>query len=237
MPHPLFNILMVVTSHAALGTSGHPTGVWFEELTTPYYIFRDAGATVDIASIAGGKIPVDPRSIHNDDKDPESVKRFLKDQRAVSDLDHSRRITGISVDGYDAVFIPGGHGVMWDMPNNTPLQSLILRAWSDGKVVASVCHGPASLTGLRNPDGTAFVKGRKISAFTDSEEEAAGLTATVPFLLESRLREEGAVFEKGADFKPYMVRDGRLITGQNPQSSALVAQEVLSVLAEGRGAR
>ncbi|GBR37110.1 ThiJ/PfpI domain-containing protein [Neoasaia chiangmaiensis NBRC 101099] len=234
MPHPLLKILMVVTSHAALGASGHQTGVWFEELTTPYYVFRDAGAQVDIASIEGGKIPVDPRSIQHSDKDPESVQRFLKDRPAMDDLEHSRKITSVSVDGYDAVFIPGGHGVMWDMPNSTPLQSLILRAWSDGKVVASVCHGPASLTGVHNPDGTAFVKGKKISAFTDSEEEAAGLTKTVPFLLETRLRDEGAIYEKGENFKPFMVRDGRLVTGQNPQSSALVAQEVLSVLTEGK---
>jgi len=233
MPHSLLKILMIVTSHATLGTSGHQTGVWFEELTTPYYVFRDAGAEVDIVSMQGGKIPVDPRSVQHNDHDPKSVQRFLKDRPAMNDLEHSHKITGVSVDGYDAIFIPGGHGVMWDMPNSTPLQNLILTAWSSGKVVASVCHGPASLTGIRNPDGSTFVKGKKISAFTDSEEDAAGLKKTVPFLLETRLRDEGAIYEKGENFKPFMVRDGRLLTGQNPQSSALVAQEVLLVLTEG----
>lgn len=232
MPHALLKVLMIVTSHAALGSSGQPTGVWFEELTTPYYVFRDAGARVDIASIEGGRIPVDPRSVHHDDTDPPSVRRFLKDSAAMRELEHSRNVQDVAADGYDAIFIPGGHGVMWDMPNSTPLQGLILRAWSEGKVVASVCHGPASLTGVRYPDGTPFVRGKKISAFTDSEEDAAGSTETVPFLLETKLRQEGAIFEKGPDFQPYVVRDGLLVTGQNPQSSERVAKEVLVVLGE-----
>lgn len=225
-------ILLVLTSQATMGDDPRPTGVWFEELSTPYYAFVDAGAEVDIASIAGGKIPVDPHSIEADGKNPPSVERFLKDKAAMTKLEGSYKIDGISAAGYSAVFLPGGHGTMWDLPKSDKLANLLSAAWADGKVVAAVCHGPAGLVNVRDTNGQPLVAGRRVSAFTNSEEEAAGLTAKVPFLLETRIRDLGARYERGEDFQPFAVRDGRLVTGQNPASSGEVARLVLQAIAE-----
>lgn len=222
-------ILIVLTSHARIGETGHTTGVWLEELTTPYYAFIDAGAEVDLASIGGGAVPIDPNSMAEQDR-PESVVRFFDDQVSQHKLGHSLKLEDLSAAPYDAVFLPGGHGTMWDLPESTALAELLTSAFAAGKVVAAVCHGPAGLVNARSPDGTPLVAGRKVSAFTNSEEEAAGLTQAVPFLLETRLRDLGALYESGPDFEPHAVRDGKLVTGQNPASSSRVAQLVLEAI-------
>ncbi len=222
-------ILIVLTSHGVIGATGHPTGVWMEELTTPYYAFIDAGAEVDLASTAGGQVPVDPNSMAEKDR-PESVERFLDDASAIEKLKHSLNVDHLTADPYDAVFLPGGHGTMWDLPENTALADLLTTAFAEGKVVAAVCHGPAGLVNAKDTEGRPLVAGRKVSAFTNSEEEAAGLTHAVPFLLETRIRDLGALYERGPDFQPHAVRDGRLITGQNPASSTRVAELVLEAI-------
>lgn len=229
MSTPL-KILMILTSQATMGNTPQPTGVWFEEVATPYYAFIDAGAEVDIASIAGGKVPIDPHSRQADGANPPSVERFLEDKAAMARLEGSLKIDGVSADGYAAVFLPGGHGTMWDLPQSRPLADLLSTAWADGKVVAAVCHGPAGLLAARDVDGRPLLAGRRVSAFTDSEEAAAGLAGTVPFLLETRIRALGARYERGPDFQPFAVRDGRLVTGQNPASSEEVARLVLDAV-------
>lgn len=220
-------ILMVATSHASLGDTGEATGVWFEELATPYYAFVDAGAQVAIASVRGGGIPVDPRSRSEAGGGPDSVERFMADAGAMDKLAHSQPVADVRLDDYAAVFLPGGHGTMWDLPQSEALASLLGMAWHAGKVVAAVCHGPAGLLNARDAAGRLLVDGRRITGFTDSEETAAGLAATVPFLLEARLRELGGRFESGPDFQPHALADGRLVTGQNPASSAQTATLVM----------
>lgn len=226
-------ILLLVTSQATMGDSPRPTGVWLEELTTPYYAFVDAGAEVDIASIKGGPVPLDPHSLAAAGSNPPSVERFLHDRSAMARLQTTAAVSQLDGHGYAAVFLPGGHGTMWDFPGNTALASLLGSMWRDGKVVAAVCHGPAGLLDVRDAQGGALVNGRRISAFTDSEEAAAGLDHAVPFLLETRLRQQGALFERGTDFQPHAVRDGQLVTGQNPASSLDVARLVLEALRPG----
>lgn len=227
-------ILIILTSQATMGAGGAPTGVWLEELSTPYYAFIDAGIDVEIASIAGGKIPVDPHSLQAAGKNPASVERFLNDPKAMHQFEHSKKIEGTDVRRYAAVFLPGGHGTMWDMPDNATLAKLIGEAWAQGKVVAAVCHGPAGLVSARDGNGLPIVAGRRISAFTDAEEIAAGFANKVPFALESRLRNLGAKFESGPNFQPFAVRDGKLVTGQNPASSGEVARRTLEVLRESK---
>ncbi len=227
-------ILLILTSQATMGNDPRPTGVWFEELSTPYYAFADAGAEVDIASIAGGRIPIDPHSIEGAGGNPPSVERFLKDKAAMAKLEHSLKIDGISAGDYAAVFLPGGHGTMWDLPGSVRLADLLSSAWGGGKVIAAVCHGPAGLVGAKDAGGRPLVAGRRVSAFSNSEEATAGLTGKVPFLLETRLRELGAKYEHGPDFQPFAVRDGNLVTGQNPASSGKVAELVLETIRETR---
>lgn len=224
-------ILIVLTSHSQIGETGRSTGVWIEELTTPYYAFINAGAEVDLASTAGGEVPVDPGSLAEADR-PESVARFLADTPAVEKLRDSLKVDNLSADRYDAIFLPGGHGTMSDLPESTALAGLLTTSFAKGKVISAVCHGPAGLVNAKDSDGKPLVSGRKVSAFTNSEEEAAGLTHAVPFLLETRLRELGALYERGPDFKPHAVRDGNLVTGQNPSSSTRVAELVLEAIGE-----
>lgn len=229
-------ILMVLTSHGQMGDTGKPTGVWFEELSVPYYAFVDAGAQVDIVSIRGGEAPIDPRSVKPKGENAPAVDRFLADAAAMRKVRVSASIDSVDGSGYDAVFLPGGHGTMWDLPNSAALATLVGRMWDAGKVVAAVCHGPAGLVNARDASGRPIIAGRRASAFTNVEEEAAGLMATVPFLLETRFRELGARFEGGPDFQPFAVADGRLITGQNPASSELVAKLALDALKATRTA-
>jgi putative intracellular protease/amidase len=225
---PNRSILIVTTSHDRIGSTGKPTGVWLEELATPYYAFRDAGAEVTIASIKGGQVPVDPSSTAGEL--PESVGRFLADPEAQRAVATTPAIDAVDVARYDAVFLPGGHGTVWDLPQSVALAEGLSAAYAAGKVVSAVCHGPAGLVAVTDSAGAPLVRGKRVAGFTDSEEVAAGLDQTVPFLLESRLRELGGRYEKGADFQPFAVADGRLVTGQNPASSGLVAKLVLEAL-------
>lgn len=221
-------ILIICTSHDILGDTDIPTGLWAEEVATPYYIFKEAGAQVDIASIKGGKIPLDPSSLQGDL--PEHTHRYLKDDDGLkSTVENSIAVAEVSEE-YDAVFLPGGHGVCYDCPENPTLIALLEKYWAQGKVVSAVCHGPVGLVNIKSPSGDYIVKGKKVTGFTNSEEEAVGKTAVVPFLLEDKLKEIGGLYEKGADWVPYAVADGNLITGQNPMSSAKVAELILSAL-------
>ncbi len=227
-------VLIIVTSHAMMGNTGEPTGLWLEELTTPYYVLSDAGLQVEIVSIEGGKVPIDPRSIQANGKNPASVERFLKDKAAMQKIESSKKLDSVHVEDYSAVFMPGGHGTMWDLPQSKELADKLTDAWQQDIVIATVCHGSAGLVNVKDKNGKPLVAGRRVSAFTNSEEEAAGLTKKVPFLLETRIRELGANYEKGPDFKPFAVRDGNLVTGQNPASSEKVAELILEAVKENR---
>ena len=220
-------ILLILTSQATMGANPRPTGVWFEELSTPYYAFVDAGAQVDIASVQGGAVPVDPHSLNEGGANPPSVQRFIQDKAAMQQLQHSLSIQGLKTEGYAAIFLPGGHGTMWDLPQSPALAQLLSQAWGQGKVLAAVCHGPAGLVNVRDAQGRPIVAGRRVAGFSNTEEDAAGLSQVVPFLLETRLRELGARYEKGPDFAPFAVRDGQLVTGQNPASSEEAARLTL----------
>ena len=231
------NILIVATSAGAM-TNGDATGIWLEELTTPYYAFVDSGARVTVASVRGGAIPVDDRSLAPRGENDASVERYLDDPAVQALISDSVPLSAVSdqVGAFDAVFLPGGHGTMFDYPQNRELAELIERFDQQGKVVAAVCHGPAGLTGARKPDGTPFVAGRTIAAFTDSEEHAVGLQDAVPFLLETKLRELGAELSTAPDFQAHAVRDGRLVTGQNPASATKTAELVMAALTVGQAA-
>lgn len=222
-------ILMVLTSQATMGDSNRPTGVWFEELTTPYYHFTDAGFEVVLASPKGGLVPVDPQSR---EEATSSVVRFTSDAKAMSQLENSLPLVEVSSTDYAAIFLPGGHGTMFDLPDDSVLAVLLEAFWQDRKVVAAVCHGPAGLLGARDEQGNPLVAGRKVSAFSNDEEDAAGLSDAMPFLLETRIRELGGLYEGAPKFEPYAVKDGRLVTGQNPMSSELVAQLTIQAIAQ-----
>lgn len=228
-------VLFILTSHAVMGPSGEPTGLWMEELTTPYYVLSEQGVQIDIASIAGGSIPIDPRSLSDDTaKNPASVNRFQNDASAMEKIKNTPSVANIDLSKYDAVFLPGGHGTMFDLPVSKELATLISQAYQQNKVVAAVCHGPAGLVAATGADGQPIVKGKRVTGFTNSEEQAVGLAAKVPFLLENRLRELGATFVAGKDFDAHAVRDGNLITGQNPASSEEVAYLMLEALKDAQ---
>ena len=221
-------VLLVVTSHSQLGSTKEPTGFWLEELAAPYAEFTKAGVQVDIASPLGGKAPADPRS----EKEPsEATRAFLSDAAAKKKLENTLVLEKVK-ESYDAYFVVGGHGVMWDLATHAPLHTLLTAAYARGAVVSAVCHGPAALVGVKAPDGKPLVAGKRVVAFTNAEEKAMKLDTVVPFPLETRLREQGARFESGPMWNSFAVRDGRLVTGQNPASSAAVAREVLAALRE-----
>jgi putative intracellular protease/amidase len=227
MTAPL-KILIVLTSHAEMDDPGKPTGFWFEELATPYYVFADAGAEVALASIKGGAAPVDPRSQKAIGDNPVSVDRFLRDADAMAALQTTAPIEAIDAHAYDGIFLPGGHGTMWDLPRSAALAAALAQTFERGGIVSAVCHGPAGLVNVQLSNGAPLVAGKRVSAFTNAEEDAVGLTPVVPFLLETRMREIGAYYESGPDFQPFAVADGNLITGQNPGSSTEVARLVLA---------
>ncbi len=224
-------ILIIVTSCQQMGDHGKPTGVWAEELSIPYYKFIDAGYKVDIASPRGGPVGFDPASIKAEGGNAAETERLLQDPSVQNQLQQSLPLAGVRAADYAAVFLPGGHGTMWDLPEDKEVKRVIEEAYAQDKVIAAVCHGPAGLLNATAPDGKPILAGRKVNGFTNEEEAAVGLSMVVPFELETRMRSLGADFTKAAPWQPYAVHDGRLITGQNPQSSALVAQEVLSALA------
>jgi putative intracellular protease/amidase len=221
-------ILIVITSHDRLGDTEQKTGFWLEELASPYYVFVDAGANVTLASIKGGEPPLDPKS-HLPESQTEATQRFMADEEAKMRLKNTVAIADINVEDYDAIFLPGGHGTMWDFPASDTLKQLIEDFDRAQKAIAAVCHAPAALVTVKSVSGEPLVKGRTITAFTDSEERAVQLEEVVPFMLESRLRELGSNFKVAADFEPHVEQDGHLITGQNPASSQLAAERVLQL--------
>ena len=227
------HILIIVTSHRQLGDSGKPTGIWLEELAVPWQAFAQAGCRIPLASPQGGAAPLDPGSVPANGQAPALVQSFLDDAQAQQALAHTRPVAELNGADFDAVFLPGGHGAMWDLPHDAGTRRAVELAWAAGKVVAAVCHGPAALVAACTPDGRPLVAGRQVSAFTNAEEDAVGQSAVVPFALESRLRELGARFSPAPLWQAHAVRDGQLITGQNPQSSEAVAALVLQALGLG----
>ena len=226
----ILKILIVLTSHSELGNTGEKTGFWVEEFAAPYYILADAGAEITIASPAGGQPPVDPKSEAADAQTP-ATKRFYKDNEAIDKVANSKKLSDIKAEDYDAVFYPGGHGPMWDLANDTNSIKLIEEFYNTQKPVAFVCHAPAALINVKAENGHPLVKGKKVTGFSDTEEEGVGLTKVVPFLLEDELKKLGAHYSKGADWASYTQHDGLLITGQNPASSEAVAKLLLKTLA------
>jgi len=225
---------MVVTSQASMGNTGEPTGLWLEELAVPYLRFAEAGADVTVASIHGGKVPIDPRSTPPAGPEAPVVQRFLADPTAARVLSHAVPIEALDATRFDAVFLAGGHGTMFDFAVSNALASALSRAWKAGRIVAAVCHGPAGLVGAVDSDGRPVVAGRRVTAFSNAEEEAVGLSKWVPFLLQDRLRSLGATVEAGPSFEPFALADGRLITGQNPASARRTADLTLAAIASAR---
>ena len=223
-------ILMVLTSHNQLGDTGRETGFWLEELAAPYYVFKDAGAEVVLASPRGGRPPLDPKS-NEPGFQTDQTRRFDADAEANAALSSTVRLDGVIHDGFDAVFYPGGHGPLWDLAEDPASVRLIETTLRAGKPVTLVCHAPGVLRHAKTPDGMPLVEGKDVTGFTNTEEEAVGLTDVVPFLVEDELKRNGGRFTKADDWAPYVVVDGLLITGQNPASSGPAAERLLERLA------
>jgi len=222
-------VLVVLTSHSELGNTGQKTGFWIEEFVTPYYVLADAGVELTIASPKGGQPPVDPKSELPDAQTP-STKRFYNDPELIGKVANTIKLSeAISAD-YDAVFYPGGHGPLWDLANNAASIALIEEFYKQNKPVSFVCHAPAALVKVKAPNGEPLVKGKNVTGFSNTEEEAVNLTNVVPFLLENELVKLGGFYSKGKDWGAYVKKDGLLITGQNPASSQAVAQLLLETL-------
>jgi putative intracellular protease/amidase len=221
-------ILMVMTSHDQLGNTGKKTGFWLEEFAAPYFTFLDAGVDITVCSPKGGQPPLDPKSDTPEGK-TELTERFKGDAEAQRVLANTALLSAMKSADYDAVFYPGGHGPMWDLAEDANSIALIESFYNSGKPVAFVCHAPGVLRHVK-VNGEPLVKGKRVSGFTNSEEEAVQLTKVVPFLVEDELTRLGARFEKVADWQPFSIIDGRLITGQNPASSQSAAQNLLKVL-------
>ena len=222
-------ILMVLTSHDQLGDTGHKTGFWLEEFAAPYYLFKDANADITLASPQGGQPPMDPKS-NEPDFQTDATKRFSNDSEAQARLANTLKLSDISAEDYDAVFYPGGHGPLWDLSEDRDSIALIESMYTSGKPVAAVCHAPAVLRNANAKDGSPLIKGKTLTGFSNTEENAVQLTDVVPFLLEDELKAKGGSYSKADDWHPYAITDGNLVTGQNPQSSLLVAQAVLEKL-------
>jgi putative intracellular protease/amidase len=222
-------ILMVLTSHDKLGDTGEKTGFWLEEFAAPYYVFKDAGADVTVASPQGGQPPIDPKS-DDPNNQTASQDRFKADKQAQDVLANTRRLDSVSAADYDTVFYPGGHGPMWDLADDPSSIKLIEDFYNSGKPVATVCHAPAVLHRVQY-NGEPIVKGKRVTGFTNTEEEAVGLTKVVPFLVEDELKRLGGRYEKAGDWESFAIVDGRLITGQNPASSEATAKALLGVVA------
>lgn len=220
---------MVLTSHSELGNTGKKTGFWIEEFAAPYYVFIDAGASITIASPKGGQPPIDPSSDTADNQTPAFI-RFKADKSLQKILSETHLLSTISSDDYDAIFYPGGHGPLWDLTNDANSINLIEHFWNSKKPIGAVCHAPSVLLNVKDNAGNYLVKGKKITGFTNSEEAAVGLTEVVPFLLENELKNKGGIYSKKEDWASYIVKDGMLITGQNPASSEAAAKELIKIL-------
>lgn len=222
-------ILIILTSHSELGNTGKKTGFWIEEFAAPYYVFQVAGASVFLASPKGGQPPIDPKSDEPSSQTPATM-RFKSDGDLQALLAHTKKLSEVSADDFDAVFYPGGHGPLWDLVTDKDSIKLIENFWKSNKPVASVCHAPAALLNVINENGEPLVKGKKVTGFTNTEEEGVKLTEIVPFLLEDELKNKGGIYSKKGDWESYVVKDGLLITGQNPASSEEVAMELIKLL-------
>jgi len=226
-------ILMVITSHDKLGDTGRKTGFWLEELAAPFYVFKDAGAEIVLASPKGGQPPLDPKS-NEPNFQTDLTRRFEADGDAKAQLASTLRLDTVKADDYDTVFYPGGHGPMWDLAEDQNSIDLIEAFLAAGKTVALVCHAPGALRHVNTPDGKPLVQGKKVTGFTNTEEEAVGLTKVVPFLVEDELKAKGGIFSKADDWQPFVLTDGQLITGQNPASSGPAAKVLIEKIAEDR---
>ena len=225
------NILIVLTSHDQLGNTGRKTGFWLEEFAAPYYLLKDAGAHITLASPKGGQPPLDPKS-DEADVQTKATRRFNGDREAQATLAETLKLREVSSSNYDAVFYPGGHGPLWDLAEDKASIALIETMQAAGKPVAAVCHAPGVLRHVKTADGSPLVKGKKVTGFTNTEEDAAGLSMVVPFLVEDMLKENGAIYSKAADWQSYVLTDGILITGQNPASSEAAAAALLKLLSD-----
>ncbi|CAE6722147.1 hypothetical protein R69927_01271 [Paraburkholderia domus] len=223
-------ILMVLTSHDQLGNTGRKTGFWLEEFAAPYYVFKEAGADVTLASPKGGQPPLDPKS-DDPDAQTDATRRFGKDPDAQAALASTAKLSTVSAADYDAVFYPGGHGPLWDLAEDPHSIALIEAAYAAGKPVGAVCHAPGVLRHTKAPDGTPLVRDKPVTGFANSEEAAVGLTDVVPFLVEDMLKKNGGGYSKGPDWQSHVVVAGNLITGQNPASSEAAAKALLAKLA------
>lgn len=223
------NILMVLTSHDTLGDTGRKTGFWLEEFAAPYYVFKDANATITLASPKGGQPPLDPKSDEPDAQTP-ATERFRSDETAIKALANTLKLESLNATDYDAVFYPGGHGPLWDLAEDQHSIALIEDFHAAGKPVSAVCHAPAIFRHTKGVDGKPLVNSKSVTGFSNSEEAAVQLTDVVPFLVEDMLQEKGGIYSKSADWESYMVSDGHLVTGQNPASSEATAEAVLKLL-------
>jgi len=223
------SVLFVLTSHDQLGDTGKPTGFWLEELAAPYYRLIDRGVAVTLASPRGGQPPLDPSS-ELADFQTDATRRFTADAAAQAALAATKPLDAVSADAFDAIFYPGGHGPLWDLHGDERSIALIEAFWQAGKPVAAVCHAPCVLLRAKDAAGEPLVKGRRVTAFSNGEEAAVGLTEAVPYLLEDELRGLGADYSREPDFAPHVAVDGLLITGQNPASSAPAADALLAAL-------
>lgn len=222
-------VLIVLTSHSELGNTGHKTGFWIEEFAAPYYTLKDAGADITIASPKGGQPPIDPKSTEPGNQ-TESTKRFDKDQNLQQLLANTKKLSEVAADDFDAVFYPGGHGPLWDLTNDANSIKLIENFWAAKKPVAAVCHAPAVLLNVKDENGGLLIRGKNVTGFTNTEEDAVQLTDVVPFLLEDELKNKGGIYSRKEDWASYVIKDGLLITGQNPASSEEAAKQLLELL-------
>jgi putative intracellular protease/amidase len=222
-------ILFVLTSHDQLGDTGKKTGFWIEEFAAPYYFLKDKGVDITLASPKGGQPPIDPSSESPDSQTPATI-RFNDDKATQEVLANTHKLSSVNAADFDAVFYPGGHGPLWDLAEDKDSIALIESFYSSGKPVSAVCHAPAVFRHTKGADGKPLVNGKKVTGFSNTEEDAVQLTDVVPFLVEDMLKENGGNFSKGADWGSYAVEDGLLITGQNPASSERVAELLLEQL-------
>jgi putative intracellular protease/amidase len=222
-------VLMVLTSHDRLGNTGRKTGFWLEELAAPYYVFKDAGAQITLASPKGGRPPLDPKS-NEPNFQTDITRRFEKDANAEEQLSKTVRLDGVKQENYDTVFYPGGHGPMWDIAEDKNSIKLIESFLAAGKHIALVCHAPGALRHVKTPQGKPLVAGKTVTGFTNGEEEEVGLTKVVPFLVEDELMNLGATFSKVKNWGVHTIADGQLITGQNPASSGPTSRVLIETL-------
>jgi len=221
-------ILMVLTSHDQLGDTGRKTGFWLEEFAAPYFVFRDAGVDLTLASPKGGQPPIDPKSDSPENQTP-AMSRFKQDPQAQKALAHTQKLADMKSENFDTIFYVGGHGPMWDLVDNPDSIALIESFYTSGKPVAAVCHSPAVFHKVMYK-GAPLVKGKRVTGFTNGEEEAVHLTKVVPFLVEDELKRVGALYEKAKDWESHAVVDGLIVTGQNPASSTAAAQSLMKLL-------